>query len=57
LLKVAFEGSGVASDAGSILTGSFFEAAKAWYESPAYQAIRPHRFKGAIYGGLVVEGV
>ena len=34
-----------------------FEAAKAWYESPAYQAIRPHRLKGAIYSGLVVEGV
>jgi uncharacterized protein (DUF1330 family) len=34
-----------------------FEAARAWYESPAYQAIRPHRLKGAIYSGLVVEGV
>jgi uncharacterized protein (DUF1330 family) len=34
-----------------------FDAAKAWYESPAYQAIRPHRIKGAIYSGLVVEGV
>jgi len=34
-----------------------FEAAKAWYESPAYQAIRPHRLEGAIYSGLVVEGV
>ena len=34
-----------------------FEAAKAWYESPAYQAIRHHRLKGAIYGGLVVQGV
>ena len=34
-----------------------FEAAKAWYESPAYQAIRHHRLKGAIYDGLVVQGV
>ena len=34
-----------------------FEAAKAWYESPAYQAIRHHRLKGAIYSGLVVQGV
>ncbi len=34
-----------------------FDAAKAWYESPAYQAIRPHRLEGAIYSGLVVEGV
>ena len=34
-----------------------FEAAKAWHESPAYQAIRHHRLKGAIYDGLVVQGV
>jgi len=34
-----------------------FEAAKAWYESPAYQAIRPHRLKGAVYSGLIVQGV
>jgi uncharacterized protein (DUF1330 family) len=34
-----------------------FEAAKTWYESPAYQATRPHRLKGAIYSGLVVKGV
>jgi uncharacterized protein (DUF1330 family) len=34
-----------------------FEAAKTWYESPAYQAIRHHRLKGAIYDGLVVQGV
>ena len=34
-----------------------FEAAKAWYESPAYRVIRHHRLKGAIYNGLVVQGV
>jgi uncharacterized protein (DUF1330 family) len=34
-----------------------FEAAKAWYESPSYQAIRHHRLKGAIYNGLIVQGV
>ena len=34
-----------------------FEAAKAWYDSPAYQAIRHHRLKGAMYSGLVVQGV
>ena len=33
------------------------EAAKAWYDSPAYKAVREHRFKGAIYRGLIVEGV
>jgi uncharacterized protein (DUF1330 family) len=34
-----------------------FEAAKAWYERPAYQAIWHHRLEGAIYSGLVVQGV
>lgn len=33
------------------------EAAKAWYESPAYREVREHRFKGAIYRGLLVAGV
>jgi uncharacterized protein (DUF1330 family) len=33
------------------------EAAKQWYESPAYQAAAQHRFKGATYRGLIVEGV
>jgi uncharacterized protein (DUF1330 family) len=34
-----------------------FEAAKAWYDSPAYQEVRKHRQKGAIYRGILVEGV
>ena len=34
-----------------------FEAARAWYDSRAYQAIRHHRLKGAIYRGLIVQGV
>jgi uncharacterized protein (DUF1330 family) len=33
------------------------EAAKAWYESPAYREVREHRFKGAIYRALLVAGV
>jgi uncharacterized protein (DUF1330 family) len=33
------------------------EAAKAWYDSPAYREVRQHRLRGAIYRGLVVEGV
>ena len=33
------------------------EAAKSWYESPAYREVREHRFKGAIYRGVLVEGV
>ena len=33
------------------------EAARAWYDSPAYQEVAQHRFRGAIYRGLIVEGV
>ena len=33
------------------------EAAKDWYESPAYKEVREHRFKGAAYQGILVEGV
>lgn len=33
------------------------EAAKAWYNSPAYREVREHRFKGATYRGLLVAGV
>jgi uncharacterized protein (DUF1330 family) len=34
-----------------------FETAKSWYNSAAYQEVRRHRLKGAIYRGLIVEGV
>jgi uncharacterized protein (DUF1330 family) len=34
-----------------------FEEAKAWYESPAYRAAREHRFRGAHYRAMIVEGV
>ena len=34
-----------------------FEEAKAWYSSPAYQAASEHRFKGADYRAIIVEGV
>jgi len=33
------------------------DEAKDWYESPAYQAAAQHRFKGAIYRGIIIEGV
>jgi uncharacterized protein (DUF1330 family) len=33
------------------------EAAKDWYHSEAYQSVAKHRRQGAIYDGLVVEGV
>ena len=34
-----------------------FEAARAWYDSPAYRAVREHRFKGAKYRVLLVDGI
>ena len=34
-----------------------FEAARQWYASPAYQQAAQHRFKGATYRGLIVEGL
>jgi uncharacterized protein (DUF1330 family) len=34
-----------------------FRAARAWYDSPAYQAASQHRFKGADYRAIIVEGV
>jgi uncharacterized protein (DUF1330 family) len=33
------------------------EDARDWYESPAYQAAAQHRHRGAVYRGLIVEGV
>jgi uncharacterized protein (DUF1330 family) len=32
-------------------------AAKAWYDSPAYRDAREHRFKGANYRCVLVNGV
>ncbi|WP_144109621.1 DUF1330 domain-containing protein [Paraburkholderia sp. BCC1886] len=31
--------------------------ARAWYDSPAYQEAAQHRFKGAKYRAVLVEGV
>lgn len=33
------------------------EAAKAWYESPAYREAREYRFRGADYQAILVEGL
>ena len=33
------------------------EAARDWYDSPAYQEAAQHRHRGAVYRGLIVEGV
>jgi len=32
-------------------------AARAWYDSSAYQAVAKHRFSGATYRVVMVEGV
>jgi len=32
-------------------------AARAWYDSPEYQAVVQHRFRGATYRAVLVEGV
>jgi uncharacterized protein (DUF1330 family) len=33
------------------------EAAKAWYDGPAYREVREHRFKGSVYRMTLVAGV
>ena len=33
------------------------EEAKAWYDSPAYRQVRMHRFRGAEYSCVLVQGV
>ena len=40
-----------------ILEFPSFKAAKAWYDSPAYREVREHRFRGAGYRMVIVEGV
>jgi uncharacterized protein (DUF1330 family) len=33
------------------------EAAKRWYDGPEYRRVREHRFKGARYHAILIEGV
>ncbi len=33
------------------------DAALAWYNSPAYTEVRKHRIAGAVYRGLLVQGI
>jgi uncharacterized protein (DUF1330 family) len=40
-----------------ILEFPSMEEAKAWYDSPAYQEAREHRFQGADYRAVLVEGL
>lgn len=48
---------GAPADGVMILEFPTMEAAKAWYDSPAYREAREHRFKGADYVALLVQGV
>jgi uncharacterized protein (DUF1330 family) len=32
------------------------DAARAWYDGPAYRQVREHRFRGATYHVILVEG-
>jgi len=40
-----------------ILQFPSFDAAKAWYGSPAYQAAAQHRFAGARYRAFIIQGL
>jgi uncharacterized protein (DUF1330 family) len=40
-----------------ILSFPTYEAALAWYNSPAYTAAREQRFKGAKYSAIIVQGI
>jgi uncharacterized protein (DUF1330 family) len=40
-----------------ILSFPTFEEAQAWYNSPAYKEACEHRFKGAEYRAVIVEGI
>jgi uncharacterized protein (DUF1330 family) len=48
---------GLEADGAVILEFPDMAAAKAWYESPAYQAAKVHRLAGADYRVILVEGV
>ena len=47
---------GPATEGAVILEFPTFEAAEAWYDSPAYQTAVVHRFAGAEYQTFIVEG-
>ncbi len=48
---------GPATEGVVILQFPTFEDAKAWYESPGYREACRHRFAGADYRAVIVEGV
>jgi uncharacterized protein (DUF1330 family) len=48
---------GAATEGTVLVEFPSIEAAKAWYNSPAYRKVREHRFKGATYRVTLIEGV
>ena len=48
---------GQAPDAVVVLEFPTVEEARAWYDSPNYQAALPHRLKAAAYRSFIVEGL
>lgn len=61
ITRIAFYGQlevleGPSAEGVAILRFPDMNAARAWYNSPAYEQAREHRFKGAQYRMLLVEG-
>jgi uncharacterized protein (DUF1330 family) len=48
---------GAATEGTVIVEFPDMEAAKAWYNGPAYRQVREHRFKGATYRVTLVKGI
>jgi uncharacterized protein (DUF1330 family) len=48
---------GPKTDGAIIKAFATFEAAEAWYDSPAYQEAVVHRFAGADYQTFIIQGV
>ena len=48
---------GPAADGVVVIEFDSYDAARAWYDSDAYADARKHRFAGADYNLLIVEGI
>jgi uncharacterized protein (DUF1330 family) len=48
---------GAAVEGAVIIEFPTMQAARAWYDSPAYREARQHRFLGADYRAMIVEGL
>ena len=48
---------GPQTDGAVILEFPTFEAAEAWYDSPAYQDAIVHRFAGGDYQTFIIQGI